>query len=445
MSRILISNAKIGAVIGKGGSIVKHIREGSGAKVTISDGCAGMPSAGPCAGEEAGDRMVTMTGPYHCIASAFSSILSHAEGLPGDRPADDASASFRMLVPNGKAGGLIGRGGGTIKSIREQSCARIEISSQGQTSSLLDRIVSVTGTYSSCLRAHQMISNQLMDEAPSSPSPFSNFARSPGSRSTPTHPASASSRHSFAHSNAVAGGLPVPPHSHPHQRPSAFTFKGGSGSGVESPVPGTSLTPPRRRGLHHDLGGSSTPSQPSSPATASSVPDHMRDALLGLDSFFGGSSSSEAAPQPSTPKTTVAVEVSLDMLEQLELQHGISDIMKLSGAVLHSGGDAAGAGGPWAFDEGHEASSDLAAGLARMQLGGGISPKEVVEKGDGDEVQPHNADELDAGNPTEPFQRPRLGSLSITGTAEEVQLAEFLVRTRLQQCDGGLSSMSTFS
>ncbi|CAM9807502.1 unnamed protein product, partial [Ectocarpus sp. 4 AP-2014] len=131
VSRVLIPNCKIGAVIGKGGAIIKHIREVSGAKVTISDSCTGLH-------DDSDDRMVTAAGTFNSVQLAFTHILSHAGavgpdadpvmGLAGGDP-DCVANSFRLLIPNVKAGGLIGRGGCTIKAIREQSGARIEISS----------------------------------------------------------------------------------------------------------------------------------------------------------------------------------------------------------------------------------------------------------------------------------------------------------------------------
>lgn len=82
--------------------------------------------------------MVTATGTFNSVQLAFVHILSHVGALgPGADPVmglaggdpDCAANSFRLLIPNVKAGGLIGRGGCTIKAIREQSGARIEISS----------------------------------------------------------------------------------------------------------------------------------------------------------------------------------------------------------------------------------------------------------------------------------------------------------------------------
>lgn len=103
----------------------------SGAKVTISDSCTGLH-------DDADDRMVTAAGTFNSVQLAFTHILSHAGavgpdadpvmGLAGGDP-DCVANAFRLLIPNVKAGGLIGRGGCTIKAIREHSGARIEISS----------------------------------------------------------------------------------------------------------------------------------------------------------------------------------------------------------------------------------------------------------------------------------------------------------------------------
>lgn len=99
--------------------------------MTISDSCTGLHG-------DSDDRMVTAAGTFNSVQLAFTHILSHAGavgpdadpvmGLAGGDP-DCVANSFRLLIPNVKAGGLIGRGGCTIKAIREQSGARIEISS----------------------------------------------------------------------------------------------------------------------------------------------------------------------------------------------------------------------------------------------------------------------------------------------------------------------------
>ncbi|CAM9856701.1 unnamed protein product, partial [Phaeothamnion confervicola] len=153
---MLVPNIKVGAVIGKGGSIVKQIREASGAKVTISDSCTALHD------DVLEDRTITCTGPFAAVGAAFGMILSHcgvigfgdtlglnggcgggglggggsmAGGGGGGGGSDGLGPDglphvCRLLVPNSRAGGLIGRGGATIKAIREHSGARIEISSQ---------------------------------------------------------------------------------------------------------------------------------------------------------------------------------------------------------------------------------------------------------------------------------------------------------------------------
>lgn len=99
--------------------------------MTISDSCTGLH-------DDSDDRMVTAAGTFNSVQLAFTHILSHAGavgpdanpvmGLAGGDP-DCVANVFRLLIPHVKAGGLIGRGGCTIKAIRELSSARIEISS----------------------------------------------------------------------------------------------------------------------------------------------------------------------------------------------------------------------------------------------------------------------------------------------------------------------------
>eukprot|EP00612_Vaucheria_litorea_P005351 CAMPEP_0171464708 /NCGR_PEP_ID=MMETSP0945-20130129/7949_1 /TAXON_ID=109269 /ORGANISM="Vaucheria litorea, Strain CCMP2940" /LENGTH=637 /DNA_ID=CAMNT_0011991911 /DNA_START=105 /DNA_END=2018 /DNA_ORIENTATION=+ len=208
MSRVLIPNTKIGAVIGRGGAIVKYIRECTGARITISDvgdDAAWAGSGGPNSGE----RLVHIVGSFNAVCTAFGAVLAHAETPSNGEPlhglaslvrmgflsgesihALEANISmpasgFRMLVPSIKVGALIGKSGSTITLIRETSRAHIEISSH-QTgpfpmgipsnssiispsassvslSSSVDRIVAVAGQFSSCVSAHYLIMTSLID------------------------------------------------------------------------------------------------------------------------------------------------------------------------------------------------------------------------------------------------------------------------------------------
>ncbi len=407
LTRILIPNSKIGAVIGKGGSIIKKIRESSGAKITICGSCAGAPGVGENnTADDSGDRMVTIAGLYLAVLSAFQAIVSQTEPGFGKRGTDEptrgggghsnsGSICVRLLVPNSRAGGLIGRGGSTIRVIREQSCARIEISSHGlyiAGGGLLDRIVAITGTFSACIRAYQMICLQLAnipnlgtlatsltsqdDVVPGN----SGTVHGGGMANTPT-----SQIHEQTwlghqqqrvgcgigvyHGNMALQPVPqvgspfhVPPGSSPRALQSELP-KLSSPSGYVPPTILSNIAPDQGRGGHrsdtsptsslgclpHSLNGngrrrsSSTPDNYYSSSHPSFISDFTADVIrnVGLKDNRNTFNASTAASvpinrdaSPAPIKITVDMDIPYEALTAMRLDHGFSNIMNISGAVL---------------------------------------------------------------------------------------------------------------
>src|SRR4051794_5570460 len=89
---------------GKGGKNVVDIRNGSGAKVTISEHIQG-----------AQERIITITGTLDCVAKAFAlvsqkileELLESEKGTTGLGSSDEIKSrhlSVRLLVPNARMG-----------------------------------------------------------------------------------------------------------------------------------------------------------------------------------------------------------------------------------------------------------------------------------------------------------------------------------------------------
>ncbi len=409
LTRILIPNSKIGAVIGKGGSIIKKIRESSGAKITICGSCAGAPGSGggANAADDSGDRMVTIVGLYLTVLAAFSAIVRQTEPVFGKRGTDEptwgggghnsGSTCVRLLVPNNKAGGLIGRGGSTIRVIRDQSCARIEISTQGLAvagGGLLDRIVTITGTYSAYIRAFKMICLQLADIPNSgilATSPTSQNDVVPGNggtvrgggvvNNTPTSQIHQQSQPGQQQQNLGYGigmfrgnlALQFSPASqsgspfHIPPGPSCRTQQSEqpkllSSSGYAPPAAWANIAPDQGRVrrtsittptnsvgcLPHSLNGgrrrsSSTPDNYYSSSSPSFIADFTADVIrnIGLkydEKMFNSSTTSSVparcATSPTPIKITVDMDIPYEALTALRLDHGFSNIMNISGAVL---------------------------------------------------------------------------------------------------------------
>ncbi len=405
---ILISNSKIGAVIGKGGSIIKRIRESSGAKITICGNCSGASGlgGGENAADDSGDRMVTIAGVYLTVLAAFSAIVRQTEPVFGkggnDEPTrsgghNSGSTCVRLLVPNNKAGGLIGHGGSTIRAIREQSCARIEISTQGLAvwgGGVLDRVVTIMGTFSACIQAYEMICLQLVGIPNAGP-----FSTSPTSQNDAEH-----------RNNRVvhAGGMVNSPMSHIHQQSRSGHQQQNLGCGVGvyhgtmalqfSPVPQvgppfhgppsfssrtqqfersnglppSGYVPPTtwenlaldQGGLHaspssstfyhgylpHSLSTSGrrrSCSTPDSYCQSSSSPSliagftagvirnvNLKDDEKRYNPSLAASVSTMCIASPAPIKITVDMDIPYEALTAMRLDHGFSNIMNISGAVL---------------------------------------------------------------------------------------------------------------
>ena len=80
--------------------------------------------------------------------------------LPNDTP--NVTLTIRMIMSGKEVGSIIGKGGEIINSIREESGAKIHISD----GSVPERIVTVTGSTDSILKAFILISEKFEGEGP---------------------------------------------------------------------------------------------------------------------------------------------------------------------------------------------------------------------------------------------------------------------------------------
>ncbi|XP_077221323.1 binding to TOMV RNA 1L (long form) isoform X3 [Tasmannia lanceolata] len=132
--RFLVSNAAAGSVIGKGTS----------------------------------DRIIMVTGAFDEVIMAtnliLTKLLSEANVEDGDDV--DPRSKVRLIVPNSSCGGIIGKGGSTIKSFIEESQAGIKISPQDHNYvGLNDRLVTLTGSLKEQMQAIILILSKLEEDA----------------------------------------------------------------------------------------------------------------------------------------------------------------------------------------------------------------------------------------------------------------------------------------
>jgi len=131
--RYLCPGRKVGRIIGRGGEIVRQLMVASEAKIIIGESIAGCEerlvticSSSPNASED------NDLGVYVCPAQdALFRVHERIVGseTPGDEDFDAGSpeVSVRFLVPSDQIGHIIGKGGQTIHSIRNDSEAHVRI------------------------------------------------------------------------------------------------------------------------------------------------------------------------------------------------------------------------------------------------------------------------------------------------------------------------------
>ncbi|MCE3215616.1 hypothetical protein HAX54_002976, partial [Datura stramonium] len=121
--RILCTHDKVGAIIGKGGTIVRALQNESGARIIVGPNIA-----------ECNEQMITITALKNL--ESWRSAAQTAVGLVFDRILDAGSRmnlgkrsliTFRLVVTNKQAGCILGKGGAIISDIRKETGTSIRI------------------------------------------------------------------------------------------------------------------------------------------------------------------------------------------------------------------------------------------------------------------------------------------------------------------------------
>uniref|UniRef100_A0A0C9QNP6 TSA: Wollemia nobilis Ref_Wollemi_Transcript_15816_1716 transcribed RNA sequence n=1 Tax=Wollemia nobilis TaxID=56998 RepID=A0A0C9QNP6_9CONI len=156
--RFLVSNASAGSVIGKGGATVSEFQTQSGARIQLSRTHEYFPGTT--------DRIVSVTGTINEVLVAANLILAKLSNeAEENNDVDEKTGQVRLILPNSVCGGIIGKGGATIKSFVEDSQASIKLSSQEQAlPGVSDRVVTVSGTLEQQLRAIFLIVSKLAED-----------------------------------------------------------------------------------------------------------------------------------------------------------------------------------------------------------------------------------------------------------------------------------------
>ncbi|KAK1284014.1 hypothetical protein QJS10_CPB21g00280 [Acorus calamus] len=129
-----------------------------------------------------------LSGLFDEVMKAMELILTKLLSEAEDGDDIDGRMKVRLVVPNSACGGIIGKGGSTIKSFIEESQAGIKISPQDNNFvGLNDRLVTLTGSIDEQMRAIFLILSRLTEDVHysqsiGSPFPYAgvNFSGYPG-------------------------------------------------------------------------------------------------------------------------------------------------------------------------------------------------------------------------------------------------------------------------
>ncbi|KAH7296101.1 hypothetical protein KP509_26G008900 [Ceratopteris richardii] len=140
--RILCPNTRIGSIIGKGGSIIKRMREETGAKIKVEEEVP-----------DCDERIIRVSSsefgeaPSQAIQAALD-VYQRLVEVQMDKERENRSFVVRLLVPSNQLGCLLGKGGSIVTEMRKVTKANIRISPKDEPSKCAeedDEIVQIMG------------------------------------------------------------------------------------------------------------------------------------------------------------------------------------------------------------------------------------------------------------------------------------------------------------
>lgn len=139
--KILVPNYAAGAIIGKGGQNIIQLQNTYGARIKLSQNNEHYPGTQERIGVITGDvdKVIDL---HKYVMDKIRSEATYAHGSAID---ETRQKQVKIIVPNGTAGLLIGKGGSMIRSLMEQSGAKIIISNKDQEQVRGERVVTISG------------------------------------------------------------------------------------------------------------------------------------------------------------------------------------------------------------------------------------------------------------------------------------------------------------
>ena len=158
---MLVPNFVAGKLIGKGGTNINELQSKYSASIQVSPNKEYYPGTD--------DRVMTISADTEQISSFMDHIIEQVlVDQEGERRQfNNASPNrhdVKLVVTNVAAGLVIGKAGATIKTIQDDSAARINISKRDESSVVGERIVVITGSVEQRLKACSLIIEKMSAE-----------------------------------------------------------------------------------------------------------------------------------------------------------------------------------------------------------------------------------------------------------------------------------------
>mmetsp|Transcript_1388 Transcript_1388/g.1393 ORF Transcript_1388/g.1393 Transcript_1388/m.1393 type:complete len:328 (+) Transcript_1388:167-1150(+) len=160
--KMLVTDNIAGAIIGKNGKTIAEMQEECGARIKVSQSSDFYPGTS--------ERTILITGPENNVLQAQELIWQKIAQFykPYNEGIEQTSNSIsgKILIPTECGGLIIGRGGMTIRSIQEESGARVQVTSKDNPESKIsrERILTLSGSLGACIKGSQLVLLKMLED-----------------------------------------------------------------------------------------------------------------------------------------------------------------------------------------------------------------------------------------------------------------------------------------
>jgi len=156
--KLLVPNDAAGALIGKGGANLGDLKSRYGASMRLSHNRELYPGTD--------ERIVVLTGEVSQIIDLHNYIIDKvADARGANRTRDDhRGQQVKIILPNNTAGLIIGKGGETIKAMKEETKANILITGRDESPVHGERILIIKGNTEQRIEAARVVISKIASD-----------------------------------------------------------------------------------------------------------------------------------------------------------------------------------------------------------------------------------------------------------------------------------------